>query len=151
MQFERVLVPTMVRNELAAGGAKNQGALRALAEYAFFENCDEYDPALVSLLLGTRSSAKEGRDQGEAEAVIQAAQFRADMVLVDDSLGREWAAKHSLHCHGTIWICGELRRAGFLPELRKYFLLMLQGGRRQPVQEMNKFLREFGEQDIADP
>ncbi len=151
VQFERVLVPTAVRAELVAGGAKNQAALAALAEYAFFENCDDYDPALVTLLLGTRTSVKEGRDQGEAEAIIQAAKRRADMVLVDDPLGRKWAANHSLACHGTIWVCGELRRTGYLNELRKYYVAMLLSGRRQPVEEMNRILREFGEKGILDP
>lgn len=79
-----------------------------------FENCDDYDPTLVKLLLDTRIPVREGRDEDEAEAIIQASQRSADVVLIDDSLGRKWALLHSLECHGTISICRELRRTGYL-------------------------------------
>jgi predicted nucleic acid-binding protein len=88
IQFERILVPAKVRSELRDGGERNQPALDALTAYSIFESCDDYDPALVRLLLDTRASAREGRDEGEAEAVVQASQRGADMVLTDDRLGR---------------------------------------------------------------
>jgi hypothetical protein len=62
---------------------------------------------------------KLGRDQGEAEAVIQASKRSADVVLTDDPLGKKWAEKHSLECHGTIWVCRELRFRGYLTELSR--------------------------------
>ena len=145
VQFERILVPTMVRAELERGGERNRTALSAISNFAIFENCDDFDSASVRLLLDTRSSLKEGKDEGEAEAIVQAAQRRAHMVLMDDPLGRKWAVNHSLECHGTIWICRELRRTGYLTKLRPYYLKLVQSGRRQPINEMNTFLSEFEE------
>jgi len=147
--FDRLLVPAMVRKELEDGGENNQAALAAIADFAIFEHCDDYDPGLVKTLLDTREFLREGRDQGEAEAVIQAAQRSVKMTLIDDPLGREWARTHSIDCHGTIWLCRQLRHTGYLTELRCYFMRMIEHGRRQPLVDMNYFLQEFGESPIS--
>lgn len=148
--FERLLVPSKVREELELGGERNDPARKAIAEFAIFEPCDDYDPSLVRLLLDTRANMKRGRDQGEAEAVIQAAMRPASMVLADDLLGREWARKHAKECHGTIWICRELRDKGYLTELRPYYIRMLRCGRRQPRELINDRLLEFHESPITE-
>jgi predicted nucleic acid-binding protein len=147
--FNRILVPSKVREELREGGEKNQAAIAAINNLALFEHCDQYDRQLVKLLLDTRKHLKQGRDEGEAEAVIQATQQSASMVLSDDPLGREWAKGHALDCHGAIWICHELRRTGYLKELRPYYVRMITHGRRQPLPEMNTFLQDFGEPPIT--
>ena len=148
--FERLLVPSKVREELERGGERNEAARKAVGEFAIFEACSDYDPSLVRLLLDTRENMRRGRDQGEAEAVIQAAMRPANMVLADDRLAREWARKHAKECHGTIWICHELRGKGYLTELRPYYIRMLRCGRRQPRKEMNNHLLEFCEPPITE-
>jgi predicted nucleic acid-binding protein len=147
--FNRLLVPAGVRKELEDGGESNRSALRAIDEFAIFEPCNDYEPSLVKWLLDTRENLKEGRDQGEAEAVIQAAKRSASMILIDDPLGREWAKKHAIEFHGSIWICRQLRYTGYLSELRLYYARMIKGGRRQPLREMNSYLEEFGEPSIT--
>ena len=147
--FNRLLVPAKVREELTKGGERNRNALRAIEDFAIFEHCNDYDPALVQLLLQTRRHLKQGRDEGEAEAVIQAAERPTKMVLTDDPLGRAWARNYARDCHGTIWICYQLRRTGFLTELRPYYVRMLKRGRRQPLMGMNKYLQELGEPLIS--
>ncbi|HEV2378686.1 MAG TPA: hypothetical protein VG206_02705 [Terriglobia bacterium] len=142
--FDRVLVPQRVRKELSARAESNRAALSAIQEFAFFEHCDEFDASLVRWLLDTRQNLKQGRDEGEAEAVIQAAE-RSTVVLVDDPLGRKWAKSHAVECHGTIWLCRELRFRGYLRELRLYFLRMVSHGRRLPLEDMNRYLTEFDE------
>jgi len=148
--FDRLLVPTRVREELEEGQEGNRIALRAMQDFAIFEACSNYDRTSVDLLLKTRKHLNQGEDEGEAEAVIQAAQGSASMVLTDDGLGREWAQRHALECHGTIWICYELRRTGYLTQLRSYFVRMIERGRRQPLVGMNAFLLEFGEPLITE-
>jgi predicted nucleic acid-binding protein len=147
--FNRLLVPVSVRKELTDGGERSASALKAIDEFAIFERCDVYDRAAVDFLLQARKQRKEGKDKGEAEAVIQAAQYPAQMVLTDDGLGREWAEMHARECHGTIWICYQLRRTGFLDGLRIYFVRMLDLGRRLPLASMNGYLEEFGEVPIS--
>jgi predicted nucleic acid-binding protein len=147
--FNRILVPVKVREELKVGGERNAQALTAIEDFAIFEHCDDFDHTSVELLLQTRKHLKSGRDQGEAEAVIQAAERPAQIVLTDDPLGREWARRHAQDCHGTIWICYQLRHTGFLAELRSYYVRMLEKGRRQPLNGMNEYLQELGESPIS--
>jgi predicted nucleic acid-binding protein len=147
--FNRILVPSKVRQELKDGGERNEAALRAIDEFAIFEPCDDYNRELVQHLLQTRDHLRIGRDEGEAEAVIQAAQGAVEVVLTDDAQGRRWARDHARECHGTIWICYELRRAGFLTELRPPYLKMLRSGRRHPLDQINAYLQEFREQPIS--
>jgi uncharacterized protein len=148
--FERILVPSSVRSELTARPLENEPALRALREYAIFEGCDDFDFSLVKLLLDTRAQAKVERDRGEAEAVVQAVQRGAQFVLTDGGLGRRWTRDHRLEPHGTLWICRELRRTGYLEQLRPMFLRLIAAGRFQPRDEMKKILREFSEEEISD-
>ena len=147
--FERILVPGQVRKELEAGGGRNRDALKAIADFAIFERCEGYDPAQVKWLLDTRASLGAGGDQGEAEAVVQAAQ-RSAMVLTDDGLGREWSRSRAIECHGTVWICYELRRTGYLGDLRSYYVRLLKRGRHQPLAAMNHYLQEMGEPPISE-
>jgi predicted nucleic acid-binding protein len=147
--FERVLVPRKVREELADGGPQNEPALAAIAEYALFEACDDYDASLVELLLQTRRLQRAGRDRGEAEAVIQSAQRSASTILMDDRLGRQWALTHGIECHGSIWICHELRRSGYLARLRPTYVALLRNRRRLPLAALNDYLRDVAEPPIS--
>ena len=147
--FSRLLVPAAVRRELAAKSDRNAAALEALEDYAIFAACDDFDPASVEILLQERKYRWGGKDQGEAEAVAQASQRSAQMVLVDDALGRNWAEKMKLECHGTLWIFEQLRTLEWIPELRPLFELLLRNGRRQPLPEMNRILRQYGEPAIT--
>ncbi len=147
--FSRLLVPSAVRKEIAAGGERNVLAAQALADFSLFIACEDFDPASVEVLLQERRFRGEGRDQGEAEAVAQAAQRSAQMVLVDDAFGRSMASSMSIECHGTLWIFDQLRTAGYVNALRPHFLHLLRSLRRQPLALMNEMLRRFGEAEIA--
>jgi len=146
---DRILVPRAVWAELAKGGPTNEAIESVLAEYGFFERCEDYDPARVQLLLDDRKNRKEGRDKGEAEAVIQAQERSCGMVLVDDKLGRSWAERHGLQRHGTLWVWEELRGRGIVRSLRPHFEALIRGRRRQPLAAMNDRLAKFGEPPIS--
>ena len=78
--FARVLVPKAVRKELfKRRGTKDR--LRSLFDtYAFFQRCDGYDAGAVDFLLAER--ARQGmRDRGEVEAVVQASEFGAAVIV----------------------------------------------------------------------
>jgi predicted nucleic acid-binding protein len=146
--FRQILVPRTVRREVGEGRSRNELVARALAEYAIFLPCDDCSLPNVRLLLDTRAAQEEGRDEGEAEAVVQAAE-RNCMVLVDDKLGRIWARGHALDYHGTLWVLWELRRKETIRELRPFFEALIRGRRRQPREEMNTILAKFGEEEIS--
>lgn len=77
--------------------------MQALFEaYAFLQRCDGYEQGTVDFLLAERS--RQGSyDRGEVEAVVQASQFGAT-VIVDDPWGRELASRNDLEHHGTFWV-----------------------------------------------
>src|SRR5271156_5538065 len=129
-------------------GSRNDAVFRALEEFAIFQPCDDYNKELVDLLLDTRSQLRKGRDEGEAEAVIQASKLDVAIVLTDDALGREWAEQHTRNPHGTLWILDRLRTNGFITELRPLFLKSITDKRRQPIDLMNQILDRHSEKLI---
>lgn len=80
--FSRVLLPSAVRRELFRRRATKDRLRAILDSYAFVERCDGYDEGAVNILLVERK-AEGVEDRGEAEAVVQAAEVGA-MVVVDD-------------------------------------------------------------------
>src|SRR6266702_5806529 len=92
--FSRVLIPKAVRSDLFRRRSTKNRVRALFRAYAFVKPCDDYDKAAVDILLAERT--REGtEDRGEAEAVVQAAQVGA-MVIVDDQWGRELAGQYDL-------------------------------------------------------
>jgi predicted nucleic acid-binding protein len=92
--FSEVLVPKSVREDLFKRRATKDRLQGLFEAYAFFQRCDHYDQGTVNFLLAER--AREGdEDRGEAEAVVQASQVGA-VVIVDDPWGRELAERDDL-------------------------------------------------------
>jgi predicted nucleic acid-binding protein len=58
-------------------------------------------------------------DAGEAEAIALAKELKADLLLIDEKLGKQFAEAENLKCKGVIGI--EAKRYGYI-ELIKPFL-----------------------------
>src|ERR1039457_6966530 len=100
--FSRVLVPKAVREDLFKRRTTKDRLQGMFDSYVFLERCDDYDKGTVDFLLAERT--RQGmKDRGEVEAVVQAAQLGAG-VIVDDPWGRELAARDDLDYHGTFWV-----------------------------------------------
>ena len=80
--FSTVLVPKVVREELYKRRATKDRLQAIFADYSFLARCDGYDHAAVDLLL-LEQSRQGGHDRGEAEAIVQASQFGAAVVIDD--------------------------------------------------------------------
>jgi predicted nucleic acid-binding protein len=57
-------------------------------------------------------------DLGEAEVIALALEHPADIVIMDERLGRQTAAYFGLRCIGTIGILVAAKRQGFIPAIR---------------------------------
>jgi predicted nucleic acid-binding protein len=110
--FSKVLVPKAVREDLYKRRGTKKRIQSLFDEYAFLEPCNDYDKAAVEILLVERMR-KGAKDRGEVEAVVQASQLGA-MVVVDDPLGRELAGRLSLDCHGTVWVLKTFYELGLI-------------------------------------
>jgi predicted nucleic acid-binding protein len=146
--FSRVLVPKAVREDLFKRRATKDRIRSLFDEYAFLERCDGYDKGTVDFLLAERD--RQGmKDRGEAEAVVQAAQFGA-MVIVDDPWGRKLALGYGLKRHGTVWVLERFFRLGLIsaPRLRDSFVRLRDRGIRLPWKAVDKVLVSIGEEPV---
>lgn len=146
--FDRVLVPKAVREELFKRRIMKDRLLAIFEEYDFFQRCDKYDKAIVDFLLAGRPEANRS-DRGEVEAVVQASDLGAT-VVVDDPWGRTLAERSALDCHGTLWILERFHNLGLMPssELRQEFATLKDRGIRLPWKTVNALLERVEEEPL---
>ncbi len=88
------------------------------------------------------------KDRGEVEAVVQASQLGA-AVIVDDRWGRDLAARYDLDFHGTVWVLQQLYQLGLLSStLGHCFALLRDRGLRLPWETINELLVSIGEEPL---
>lgn len=146
--FSSVHVPKAVREDLFKRRETKNRIQALFDEYAFLERCDNYDKTAVEILLVEK--IREGmKDRGEAEAVVQASQLGAT-VIVDDPWGRELAARFELECHGTFWVLKRFYELGLISPLtlRSDFASLLARGIRLPLTSINELLVEIGQESL---
>ena len=146
--FARVLVPKAVREELFKRRITKDRLQAIFDEYPFFERCDRYDKVAIDIFLAERLDPS-GSDRGEVEAVVQAAEFGATVVM-DDPWGRALAERDALDCHGTLWILERFYRLELITssELKQDFTVLQNRGIRLPWQAVNALLMEAGEEPL---
>lgn len=144
MLFQAVLVPKAVRAELSRRRGIRDRLKVWKAELAFVEWCDEYDAGAVDLML-IELSKKGGQDRGEAEAVVQAAQVGA-AVLIDDRWGRQLAQNFRLEYHGSLWVLERLHEMALLSPMavREAVRRMQEQEIRLPGEAVEELLRRIG-------
>jgi predicted nucleic acid-binding protein len=143
--FSRVLVPKAVREDLFKRRETKDRVKSLFAEYAFLQRCDDYEKGTVEFLLAERVG-KGIKDRGEVEAVVQASQFGA-AVIVDDPWGRKLAEQYSLDRHGTVWVLERFYNLGLISgsTLRSDFAALLHRGIRLPRKAINELLERIGQ------
>lgn len=145
--FAPVLVPKAVRNELFRRRTTKDRLQFIFNTYGFFQRCDGYDQGTVDFLLAER--ARLGvRDRGEVEAVVQASEFGA-AVIVDDRWGCDLATRYDLDFHGTMWVLEQLHRLQLLSSpLRDCFAVLRDRGVRLPWDAVNELLKSIGQEPL---
>ncbi len=146
--FSEVLVPKSVREDLFKRRATKDRVQGLFETYAFFQRCDHYDQGTVDFLLAER--AREGdEDRGETEAVVQASQVGA-VVIVDDPWGRAIAERDDLEFHGTFWVLQRFNEVGLLfgDAVRGCLLSLKMRGLRLPWKTVNEWLRELDQEPL---
>lgn len=146
--FSIVLVPKAVREDLFKRRATKDRLQFLFETYAFLQRCDGYEQGAVEFLLAER--ARQGaQDRGEVEAVVQASQFGAT-VIVDDPLGRELAERDDLEFHGTLWVLRRFHELDLLSStaLRDCFVSLRLRGTRLPWETVDALLLQIGQQPL---
>ncbi|MCI0623158.1 MAG: DUF3368 domain-containing protein [Acidobacteria bacterium] len=107
--YGKVMIPQAVYQELTAE-ALNPAAV-ALPAIVWIETRPVLNRSLVTALTTEL-------DEGEAEAIALALEVNADLVLMDERLGRTVAARFSLHRIGLLGVLIEAKRHGCIPAVK---------------------------------
>ena len=106
--FGSVVVPSAVWREVVAAGLDKAGAgLVATAEW--IRRQDVADQSAVEHL-------RRDLGAGEAEAIVLARELQADLLIMDEALGRDIARSSGLPTVGLVGVLIEARKRSLLPE-----------------------------------
>lgn len=139
--YGELLVPEAVWQEVVVKGAGQPGAKQVEAA-AWIQRSQAANRALIQGL-------SQDLDAGEAESIALALEVRAQLLLMDERLGRETARHLGLRYIGLIGVLIEAKRRGLIdriePTLRA---LRVQAGFRISDELYERVLRDAGETDV---
>jgi predicted nucleic acid-binding protein len=106
--YGEILVPQEVFNEIEAGRTKEFYIDISKTGWIRIEKIK--DPRSLAYFLDL--------DKGEAEAIVLAVENNADLILLDETLGRFHAKHAGLKMTGTIGILLKAKQKGYISELK---------------------------------
>jgi uncharacterized protein len=108
--FYQIILPQAVFNEIIANGATLPGA-KEILQSDWIEVRIPKDLSLVGSLM-------EELDSGESEAIALALEIGADLLLMDEFLGRKAALNNNIRPLGILGILLEGKRQGIIPTVQ---------------------------------
>jgi hypothetical protein len=110
--FGRVLLPEAVWHEVVEEGQGQPGG-GEIGEAAWIDRRVVANRQLTH-------SLRQDLDPGEAEAIALAVEIEADLLLMDERLGRETARHFGLRCLGLIGVMCAAKQRGYLVALKPF-------------------------------
>ena len=106
--YEEIYIPQEVLSEIEAGKHKK-----------YYLNLLEFEWIKIEQIQNRKSVTYFlDLDKGEAEAIILATESEADLILLDEALGRYHAKHAGLKITGTIGILIKAKKQGLIAELK---------------------------------
>ncbi|MBN1584236.1 MAG: DUF3368 domain-containing protein [Anaerolineae bacterium] len=133
--YDEVWIPPEVAAELRAGGARAGAA--ELAATSYILTVDLSDPRRADLL--------SDLDRGEAEVIALAQERHADLVIIDERLGRRHARRLGLHITGVLGVLLKAKQLRHLDAVRPPVVQMQQGGIHLSAALVQRVLESAGE------
>lgn len=106
--YEQIYIPNAVYKEIEAG--KTKPYYKDLAKISWINILKINDKNSLKYFLDL--------DLGEAEAIVLATELNADLIIIDEKLGRFHAKHASLKLTGTIGILLKAKANGLITELK---------------------------------
>lgn len=106
--YKQIYIPSAVFKEIEAG--KMKGYYRDLSIIDWINITEIQDKQAIKYFLDL--------DAGEAEAIVLATEINADLIILDEKLGRFHAKHAELKVTGTIGILIKAKTEGLIKELR---------------------------------
>lgn len=108
--FQQIIIPPAVYQEIAVDGTGQPGAIEVCT--LPWVKCNKVNNStLVKALQGEL-------DRGEAEAIALAIENKADLLLLDERIGREVALRFGLQFIGVLGILILAKEKGYLPLIK---------------------------------
>jgi uncharacterized protein len=106
--YGQILIPLAVFREIEAG--KTKGYYKDLSKIDWISIVEIKDKKSVKYFLDL--------DQGEAEAIVLATEFNADLIILDERLGRFYAKHAELKVTGTIGVLIKAKNEGLIESVK---------------------------------
>jgi uncharacterized protein len=106
--YHEIYIPLAVYKEVEAG--KTKVYYKDLSKFDWINIVNIKDKKSVKYFLDL--------DQGEAEAIILATESNADLIILDERLGRYYAKHAELKVTGTIGILIKAKKEGLINEVK---------------------------------
>jgi len=136
--YGTISIPRAVHYEVAVQGSGRPGAAE-VQTFDWITSRDVGNPNLATALQGKL-------DHGEAEAIALALELQADLLLMDERLGRIEAARFGLRFIGTLGVLIEAKARGHLQEIKPVLdELRTNAGFRMSEALRARVLQEAGE------
>ena len=127
--YNQINIPKAVFNEIEAG--KNKAYYKDLSKIEWININPIQDTNALKYFLDL--------DDGEAEAIILATEIEADLIIIDEKLGRFHAKHADLKITGTIGVLMKAKKEGYLKEIKPLL---------DELTEKNFWINENLKQDI---
>ncbi|WP_296620264.1 DUF3368 domain-containing protein [Marivirga sp.] len=127
--YNQISIPKAVLNEIEAG--KNKVYYKDLSKIEWININPIQDTNALKYFLDL--------DDGEAEAIVLATEIEADLIIIDEKLGRFHAKHADLKITGTIGILIKAKKEGHLKEVKPLL---------DELTEKNVWISEKLKQDI---
>ena len=127
--YNTIIIPEAVWQEVEAG--KDKAFYTDLAALSWVDIQTVQNPAAVEYLTDL--------DRGEAEVIVLAREISADLVIIDETLGRQYARHFELPFTGTIGILLRAKKEGHIPAIKP----LLQQLQQQGVWISNRVFHEI--------
>lgn len=118
--YTEVLIPLAVQAEVIAGGSRTGAA--ELRRATYIRSVPLQDPQRATLL--------SDLDRGEAEVIALGIERQADLLIIDEQLGRRHAQRLGLPITGTLGVLLKAKQLGYVPEVKPLILQLRQNGIR---------------------
>ncbi len=116
--YGKIIVPKAVYNEINAG--KNKSYFIDLSSLEWIEIKEIENKKSLHFFLDL--------DAGEAEVIVLASELDADLVIIDETLGRKFAKNNELKVTGTIGVLLKAKELGIVDDITSLIDLLIDNG-----------------------
>ncbi len=133
--YKKILIPKAVYDEVEAG--KNKDYYSDLLEFPWIDVVEIEDKQAIKYYVDI--------DAGEAEAILLATEIQADLIIMDEKLGRLHAKHADLKVTGTAGVLIKAKSEGWVTEVRPLLFELIKKDVWIGEKLVNEILNQVGE------